>query len=74
MFKLSEQVNYDNLVLNYQDKNKKGKTFNDFSDVINLYEKVQKSDIDLEKVSENQEQFKLELNKMKKVKHKSEKQ
>ena len=74
MFKLSEQVNYDNLVLNYQDKNKKGKTFNDFSDVINLYEKVQKSDIDLEKVSENQEQFKLELKKMKKVKHKSEKQ
>ena len=61
-------------MLNYHDKNKKGKTFNDFSDVINLYEKVQKSDIDLEKVSENQEQFKLKLNKMKKVKHKSEKQ
>ena len=41
-------------MFNYKDKNESGKTFNDFTDAINLCEKINKGDIDLEKVRENE--------------------
>ena len=40
IFKSSQQANYDNLVLNYKDKNKSGKTFNGYTDATSLYEKI----------------------------------
>ena len=67
IFKLREEINYDNLMFNYDGKNKSGKTFNDFTDVINLWEKMKKGDIDLEKTRKNQEEFKSELAKIKKI-------
>ena len=42
IFELSKEVNHDNLVFNYKHKNKNLKTFNDFTDVVNLYEKIKK--------------------------------
>ena len=41
-FELSKEVSLDNLVFNYKHKNKNVKTFNDFTDVVNLYEKIKK--------------------------------
>ena len=67
IFKLREETNYDNLTFNYDGKNKSVKTFNDLTDVINLWEKMKKGDIDLEKTRKNQEEFKSELAKIKKI-------
>ena len=67
IFKLREEINYDNLTFNYDGKNKSVKTFNDFTDVINLWEKMKKGDIDLEKTRKNQKEFKSELAKIKKI-------
>ena len=61
-------------MFNYKHKNTSAKTFNDFTDTINLYEKIMKGDIDLEKVSENQIEFKSELTKIKRVKQKLDEQ
>ena len=41
-FELSKEVSLDNLVFKYKHKNKNVKTFNDFTDVVNLYEKIKK--------------------------------
>ena len=61
-------------MFNYKHKNTSAKTFNDFTDTINLYEKIMKGDIDLEKVSENQIELKSELTKIKRVKQKLDEQ
>ena len=37
IFRLSEEVNFGNLVFNWKDKRKIGKPFNDFLHTINLY-------------------------------------
>ena len=42
IFKLSKKAVYDNLVFNYNNKNKSRKTFNDFTDAINLHENIKK--------------------------------
>ena len=52
ILRLDKDFNHDKLVFNYKDKNKSGKTFNDFTDVVNLYEDIKKSDIDLTNVRE----------------------
>ena len=74
IFKLSKQVNYDNLMFNYKDKNKWGKSFNDLTNAINLYEKIKKGDMDLKKVRKNKKDLKSGLNKTKRVKQKSDEQ
>ena len=74
IFKLSKELNYNNSVFNYKDKNERGKTFNDFTDAINLYEKIKKGDIDLEKVRENLKKNKSEKTKIKRLKQKSDEQ
>ena len=61
-------------MFNYKHKNTSAKTFNDFTDAINLYEKIMKGDIDLEKVKENQIEFKSELTKIKRVQQKLDEQ
>ena len=50
--RLDKDFNHDKLVFNYKDKNKSGKTFNDFTDAVNLYEDKKKSDMDLANVGE----------------------
>ena len=52
ILRLDKDFNHDKLVFNYKDKYKSGKTFNDFTDVVNLYEDIKKSDIDLTNVRE----------------------
>ena len=41
-------------MINSKDKSKTGKTFNDFIDAINCYEKIKKGDIELEEGRGNQ--------------------
>ena len=42
IFKLSENIDYYNLVFNYKSKSKNGKAFKDYVDAINLFEEVNK--------------------------------
>ena len=42
IFSLGRKVNYDNLVFNYKDRNKSGKSFNNFTEAIILFEKIKK--------------------------------
>ena len=50
ILRLDKHFNHDNLVFNHKDKNERGKTFNDFTDAVNLYENIKKSDMDLANV------------------------
>ena len=61
-------------MFNYKDKNKCGKSFNDLTNAINLYEKIKKGDMDLKKVRKNKKDLKSGLNKTKRVKQKSDEQ
>ena len=57
IFKLSKEVNHVNLGFEYKEKKSGGKTFNDPTDAISLYENTKEVHIDLEKVRENQKEF-----------------
>ena len=49
IFNLGKKVNYDNLVFNYKEQNKSGKSFSNFTEAIILFEKIKKGDMELKK-------------------------
>ena len=61
IFKLSENIDYYNLVFNYKSKSKNGKAFKDYVDAINLFEEVKNCDTELGQERKNQNKLKSRL-------------
>ena len=61
IFKLSENIDYYNLVFNYKSKSKNGKAFKDYVDAINLFEEVKNCDTKLGQERKNQNKLKSRL-------------
>ena len=61
IFKLSENIDYYNLVFNYNSKSKNGKAFKDYVDAINLFEEVKNCDTELGQERKNQNNLKSRL-------------
>ena len=61
IFKLSENIDYYNLVFNYKSKSKNGKAFKDYVDAINLFEEVKNCDTELGQERKNQNNLKSRL-------------
>ena len=61
IFKLSENIDYYNLVFNYKSKSKNGKAFKDYVDAINLFEEVKNCDTELGQERKNQNKLKSKL-------------
>ena len=61
IFKLSENIDYYNLVFNYKSKSKNGKAFKDYVDAISLFEEVKNCDTELGQERKNQNKLKSRL-------------
>ena len=61
IFKLSENIDYYNLVFNYKSKSKNGKAFKDYVDAISLFEEVKNCDTKLGQERKNQNKLKSRL-------------
>ena len=61
IFKLSENIDYYNLVFNYKSKSKNGKAFKDYVDAINLFEEVKNCDTELGQERKNKNNLKSRL-------------
>ena len=55
-------------MFDYKDKSKIEKSVNDFIDVTSFYEKIRKSEIELEKAEKNKNEFKSRLTRIKRLK------